>query len=817
MQLQHIHTIAHPQKISIISIALAFVTGVFFMQQLAALPDFCWLVAAFFFALVLFFVRFFIKFSATSVVLLTLVAVFLLGICWASVRAHVRLSDELPHAWELKPILVEGVVASVPEVSKLGERFQFFVEKILTPQAVVPKNIGLSFYYPRQAFGEESVAPVAYPQQFQAGERWRLSVRLKRPHGTLNPHGFDFEGWALAENLRATGTVKSKAGLKKLNDLVLQPQFLLERWRANIKQTIAESLKGKPYVGVIQALVMGDDSTINAKDWQTFLHTGTTHLMSISGLHITMLAGLAFLFVNFIWRRFPTLMLLMPTYRAGVLAGVVVAIIYALVAGFSIPTQRTLYMLLVFALAVWTGKKWSISQVLALALWVVVLLDPWAVIAAGFWLSFFAIAIITYALNGRLTQMHWFKSAVLTQWAVTIVMLPILIILFHQASIISPIANAVAIPIISFVVTPLALLGSFLSIDIFLNFAHTVLHGLMWVLDGLNDLPNAIWNQASPPTWTLLPALIGGLILLLPRGVPLRFLGIAGLIPMLFFIPEKPVVGEMKVTVLDVGQGLSVVIQTAGHSLLYDVGPRFNVERDAGNRIILPFLQGEGVRQLDGMIISHDDEDHAGGAQSVLQSMPVGWLLSSFAWQESHPNSIKEMRCWAGQHWVWDGVQFDILSPFGGENNDAIRDNNKSCVLKVSSRFGSVLMTGDIEKDAENALLQADDGDEKLKSDVLIVPHHGSKTSSQLAFVEAVAPQISIFTVGYLNRFGHPKADVLERYKNIGAKIYRSDHSGALQIEFMRSKENKPVIKLQPWRDADQRYWRNQMNLNSRK
>lgn len=808
--LENFHKIACTpchQKPSIIIISLAFVAGVFFVQQLAMLPSFDWLSTAVPFALLLLFAPSFAKVSPFSKIVLTLFAIFLLSISWAGVRAQLRLADELPHAWEQQTVLLEGVVASVPEVSERGERFRFYVEKILTPQAKVPKNIGLSFYYPYQEVDEKNVVLAVYPRQFQAGERWRLTVRLKRPHGTLNPHGFNFESWALAENLRATGTIKAKAGFEKVNNLAWQPKYLLEHWRAVIKKNIADTLQNQPYVGVIQALVMGDDSAISATDWQIFLQTGTTHLMSISGLHITMLAGLAFLLAKAIWRRFPRLMLFMPTYRAGVLAGVLFAVVYALVAGFSIPTQRTLYMLLVFAIAVWSGKKWPISQVLALALLVVVVFDPWAVIATGFWLSFFAVAIIAYAMNGRLAAAHWLKSAVLTQWAVTIGMLPVLVILFHQASIISPIANAVAIPVVSFLVTPLALLGSFFSLDIILHVSHAVLQGLMWMLGKLNQLPMAVWNQAAPPVWMLFPALLGGFILLLPRGIPLRLLGLAGFLPMLFFMPEKPISGAMKVTVLDVGQGLSVVIQTATHTLLYDTGPTFGLERDAGSRIILPFLQGEGVHRLDGMVISHDDADHSGGAQTILQSIPVSWLASSFALPEEPSISTKQMRCWAGQRWVWDQVEFEMLSPFHSENIDVLKDNNKSCVLKISSQFGSILLVGDIEKEAENALLQRDVEVQTLKSDVLIVPHHGSKTSSQLDFVGAVSPSFSIFTVGYLNRFGHPKSEVLDRYIDAESQIFRSDRHGALLIDFTQQADHTPMIKISAWRSTLQRYW----------
>lgn len=300
-------------------------------------------------------------------------------------------------------------------------------------------------------------------------------MRLKRPHGTANPHGFDFESWALSENIRATGSIKNNTENKKLNTFVWRPSYVIEHLRENIKQRISHVLAGKPYIGIIEAWVMGDDSQIAVDDWQVFLRTGVSHLVSISGFHITMLSGLAFGFVSFFWRRVPGLMMRLPTRKAAVIAGVITGLAYALIAGFSVPSQRTFYMLLVFAVALWSGRQLLISQVLAIALFIVVLLDPWAVNAPGFWLSFGAVAMLAYALDARIGQIHWFRAALQTQWAVTIGMLPLLLVMFNQASIVSPIANAFAIPLISFVVTPLALLGSFLAIDAPLNLSYKAL------------------------------------------------------------------------------------------------------------------------------------------------------------------------------------------------------------------------------------------------------------------------------------------------------------------------------------------------------
>ncbi len=784
--------------------ALAFVFGAFILQQFSWLPSLywcCWLIplafAGFKFRHAACFVWLWLRLS------LLVAAGFLLGFFWALAFATVRLSDALPHAWENKPIELVGVVASVPELTERGERFHFDVEKILTDGAVVPRHISLSFY-PPDSWGETPLT--VHEAQFHAGERWRLTVRLKRPHSTQNPHGFDFESLALSENIRATGSIKAKANNKKLQNFVLKPGYVVEHVRSVIKQRIKHVLADKPYAGVIQALVMGDDSEIAVADWQVFLRTGTSHLMSISGLHITMLSGLAFGLMSFIWRRAPKLATRWPTRKAATCAGVVIALIYALVAGFSVPTQRTLYMLAVFAVALWSGRQFVISQVLALALFVVVLIDPWAVLSAGFWLSFGAVAMISFALGGRVGQLHWVKVAVQTQWAVTIGMLPLLLIMFHQASIVSPLANAFAIPLISFIVTPIALLGSFLPIDILLSLSYQALDICMIVLKWLNQLPSAVWQQHAPASWTLFPALLGVILMLMPRGIPLRWAGFFGFLPMLMIVAPRLSVGEFKVTVLDVGQGLSVVVQTATHTLLYDAGPKYSEEADAGSRIVVPFLQGEGVKKLNGFIVSHDDIDHSGGMASVVAQMPIDWLASSISDDVVLNTSARRVKCFAGQRWLWDGVRFEVLHPqLDSYDEVSIKDNNRSCVVKVSNDTASLLLTGDIEKDVERAL--AANQAEILKSDILVAPHHGSKTSSSSAFIAAVEPAYVVFTPGYLNRFRHPVPAVVERYQEAGSEIYRSDYHGALTLKIYSSLKNSEKLQISSWRYDNRRYW----------
>jgi competence protein ComEC len=812
----------------VVLFALSFVFGAWLLQQQPVLPSFFiglqppWVlvpaIAAFAYINLGQFQQYPILKKLCGVGLVILVG-FLCGFVWAANCAAARLSDELPADWQQKSITVVGVIATLPELTERGKRFRFDVEKILTKNAIVPKHISLNFY--RDMVSQRPENGPSQFNYFHAAERWQFTVRLKRPHTTYNPHGFDFEAWALAENIRATGSIQSKSGYKKLANFVYKPSYIIENLREKVGNYISQTLINKPYAGVIRALVVGDDSQISAADWNVYFRTGVNHLMSISGLHITMLAGMAFSIVGFAWRRLPSLVLRMPTRKAATIAGLVVAVLYALLAGMSVPTQRTLYMLLTFALALLVGKNLAISRALAMAVLVVVLLDPWAVIAPGFWLSFSAVVLIAYVMVGRLKPATAFKTALNTQWAITLGLLPLLIVMFGQVSIISPVANAFAIPLISLIVVPMAILGSAIHVDFILHAAHFILELCMQGLVYLSSLPT--WQQPAPPTWALPAALLGIICLLLPSGFPQRWLGFILLLPLFYVQPAKLAQGEMQATVLDVGQGLAVVIKTKNHTFLYDAGPSFSAQSDAGGRIIVPFLRGEGIKKLDGFMVSHNDVDHSGGAASVLAQIPVTWLASSFDTTKLNTKEIsikKSIKCYAGQHWAWDGVNFAVLYPTLESYQDTdLTDNNKSCVVKVTSQFGSLLLTGDIEKQAENILLddatglthssaglQANNGAggvNHLKSDVLIAPHHGSKTSSTADFIQAVGAKHVIFTVGYLNRFKHPKPLIEKRYKESGAFNYRSDYQGALDVIFNAAQG----LQVKSWRELQPKYW----------
>ncbi len=786
-----------------VKFALGFVFGAWLLQQQAVLPSLYWIAALIpVFLLVVKFRSFSLQYADFLQKISMIFFASLLGFFWAASFATMRLSEELPKDWQQKSLTIVGVIATLPEVTERGERFRFDVEKILTKDETrtlkIPPHISLNFYRDIKSPRTEN-AP-SLNNYFHAGERWQFTVKLKRPHSTYNPHGYDFEAWALAENMRATGSISAKSGYKKLNNFVWRPSYLVEHFRENIGNHISQTLSNKPYAGVIRALVVGDDSQISTADWNVYLRTGVNHLMSISGLHITMLAGLAYALAAFIWRRFPGLVMRLPTRKAATIVGLIVALLYALLAGMSVPTQRTLYMLITFAAALLFGRNLAISRALAMALIVVVLLDSWAVIAPGFWLSFGAVALIAYVSVGRLAAQHWLAEALNTQWAITLGLLPMLIFMFGQTSIVSPLANAFAIPLISLIVVPLAIAGSLLHVDFLLNLSHWVLQICMQGLTFLSGLPT--WQQAAPPMWAMLVAMLGMLWMLLPRGFPQRWLGLFLLLPLFIVQTPKIADGAMQVAVLDVGQGLAVVIKTANHTLLYDAGPSYSAQSDAGSRIVVPYLRGEGIKKLDGFIVGHNDIDHSGGAASVLAQVPVTWLASSYELPAEIHLPAKQLKCFAGQHWRWDGVQFAVLHPsIESYANPEIKDNDRSCVVKVTSQFGSILLTGDIEKDAELALLHTNK--DVLTSDVIIAPHHGSKTSSTVDFVQAVGAKQAIFTVGYLNRFKHPKPMIEKRFEESGALIYRSDYRGALKLSFNAAQR----VQIESWREVQQKYW----------
>jgi competence protein ComEC len=547
--------------------------------------------------------------SRRACLVLTAMAV-LAGFGYAAWRADVRLADELPVEWEGEDIVVTGVVDDLPRTSDRGQRFAFRVERIETPGARVPRRISLSWHvgWPDADRGLEV-------PEIRAGERWSLYVRLRRPHGNANRGGFDLEAWLLERNLRATGYVRPDDANRRIDTFAGAPLDYVQRARETIRGNALRALDGGRHAPVLVALAIGDQSGIDERAWTVFNRTGVGHLISVSGLHVTMFALLAGGIAFGIARRFPVLTSRVPARKLAAAAGLVASCGYVLLAGAEVPAQRTLAMLAVSALGLGIGRPGTGSVVWIWALVSVLTWDPWAVLAPGFWLSFFAVGLLIYVASGRLTPgrapraafraLSELRTAAQAQWAITVGLVPLSLALFQQVSLIGPVANAVAIPVVTFAIVPLTLAAALLPFDAPWRAAHALLDPLMRALETLSSLDGAAWAQHQPPTWAIVIGVAGVLLCLAPRGVPGRLFGILALAPLFWVRPVTPAPGTFRLTALDVGQGTSVVVQTHARALLYDTGPRWHETADAGNRIVVPYLRAAGIRVLDMMIVSH--------------------------------------------------------------------------------------------------------------------------------------------------------------------------------------------------------------------
>lgn len=695
----------------------------------------------------------------------------LAGLGWSAWRIDSRLADQLPPEWEGQPVEVSGTVRGLPQRDGAFSRFDFAVDTIQTTGATLPPFLSLSDYGGRD---------------WPAGSRWRLSVRLKRLHGLANPYGFDQEGWLLAQNRLASGNVKWRAALPAA---MFDPQASLDRLRQRLCERVERVLGDRPYGGVILALTLGEQRRIPSAQWELFRQTGIIHLVSISGVHLTLAAGLVAWLAGRCARRWGRGRL--PPRVAAATAGLLAATAYALLAGFSVPTQRSLYMLAAVAWALLRREWWSGRKVWLFALLAVLIPDPWAARSLGFWLSFGLIGAFLLAAGGRLALPGKLAGWSRTQWAASVASIPPLAASFGQLPLASPLANLIAVPLIGGGVTCAALAALCQPYDAPLLWVEQGLQWAMRPVEAMGGWP--VWRQPHADTAGLLSGLAGAVLLLLPIALRLWPLGLLLLLPLLFPVPGRPAPGQARLTMLDVGQGLAVVVETAEHTLLYDTGPAAG-RSDAAARVVLPYLAGRNLRRLDLLMLSHSDSDHAGGWKTVLAGVAVQRVASSQP--EAFPlQNGRTARCEAGQRWSWDGVGFELLWP-PPERPDW-SDNDGSCVLRVSTAGGSVLLTGDIERRAEAALLPAP----SIASDVLVAPHHGSRSSSTGAFLQAVAPKHVLVSAGYRNRYRHPHADVWQRYVAQGATPWRTDRDGALMVEL------GGTVRIGAWREVSPRFW----------
>jgi competence protein ComEC len=711
---------------------------------------------------------------------------------------------------------VTGRVARLPRQTDTGEHFVFEVEAAEAGGAAValPGRLQLSWYSRAAPAGglwpdaQEAGRP---GPGLQAGDRWRFTVRLRSPHGNANPHGFDRERWLWEHGIGATGYVRTGTRDAPPQHLGDSGQHRLERWRQAVARRISAQIPEPRSAGVLAALVVGEQSAIERHDWDLFRTTGVAHLMSISGLHVTLFAWLATLVIGVVWRRlaspWPQALLAVPAPLAAGVGGVALALLYALFSGWGVPAQRTVLMLAVVVGLRLLVRPWPWLVVWLLAMAVVLLLDPWAWLQPGFWLSFVAVGILFATDPVRRHPQHTSVDAadawhlrtlraatglVREQGVVTVALAPLSLLLFGQFSLVGLLANLLAIPWVTLVVTPLALLGVLLP-PLWL-IASVAVQGMAAVLAWLGQWPWAAVFVAVPPLHLALAAVLGGVLLVLRLPWAVRSAGLVLAWPVLVWSPPRPPPGQFELMAIDVGQGGAVLVRTARHSLLYDTGPRYSPESDAGQRVVVPLLRELGERP-DAVVVSHQDSDHAGGMDAVRRAWPQARWLSSF---DAEPQD----RCVAGQRWHWDGVDFEMLHPqathYRPDGQGLLSSNAMSCVLQVSAGAHSAWLGGDIDAAQETRLALARPD---LRATVMLAPHHGSQTSSSPVLLNTLQPRWVLVQSGYRNRFGHPAPEVLARYRQRGIPWVASPDCGAAT---WRS-AHPELVHCQ--REAQRRYW----------
>jgi competence protein ComEC len=723
---------------------------------------------------------------------LTFFLASLLGFAWALLVAHHKLHHYLPAVLQGQTLIATGNIVSIPEHRPRQLRFDFLIKQIATQTAInYPLRVRLTLYHYKNA--------AKFPL-LKNGDEWQFAIRLKRPRGFWNPGSFDYQAELLQKNIQATGYIVNHFSAHFIRPASFY--YLIEQLRAKLLLHIKLALKNSLYRGLINALTTGIRYDISDSQWQVMRATGTNHLFAISGLHLAFIAGIIYYITRLCCRFIPQAMLAIPATQIAAVLTALFAIFYAALAGFALPVQRALLMLLVFLWANLLRRNLAFWHAWYCSLLIILVYSPFAVLSASFWLSFMAVAFILYAVVGRLQPVKGWRAWGRTQYNVGLGLIPFVLLFFQQISWISFAANLLAIPAIGFIILPLTLAGSFLSLfipswgDTLLVFTASLLELLWKVLTSLATLKWAHYTASIATPYLFIGSVLGLFILLAPQGFPGRYMGIIYLLPLFLWKAPGPKRGEIWFSLLDVGQGLATVIRTQHHTVVYDTGP--SRPFDAGRAVLLPFLQKFNIGVLDMLMVSHGDDDHSGGAQSLLQQIPVVRIVSSM------PNKfLPRIAEWCHEkiNWQWDKVNFEILYP---AINDAYLGNNSSCVLRISNASASILLTGDIEKAAENYLVH--ERGEHLASTILIVPHHGSKTSSSSEFLNKVQPSIALFSTGYRNQFKFPHPLVLKRYQQRKVLMYDTAMDGAITIKL------NPIsntMQIDTFHQKYQRFWRN--------
>jgi len=793
------------------SLLLFFSIGIVAASYLPALPSLVYVVASllFVFSLCVYFAK---KFPAVKILL-----AFWLGITYGICSGYYYLSNQLSNELVGKDIVVEGQVMDLPEEDNRRQLFSLAVtnaysnDQDKSKYTDFPSKINLSSY------GDLRV---------KTGEHWRLSVKLKRPRGFVNPGGYDYQVSLLRRGVGAVGYVKPSSSNQLLQ---AQPSFSMNVLRYELQQWLSQKSQS-PEKGILVALLVGDTSGVDKEHWGEMLKTGTNHLIAISGLHLGFFAIVGFFIGNMIGRCVQLLWRSCPSMYIGYLFAICFTVFYSIIAGLNIPTLRTLIMLAVVQWVLVWRRSFRGSDTLLFALVLVLLYDPLAAFDIGFWLSFGAVVMLMFCFSGRVAQknktsllasaLDHFSTFIKSQWVMFIGLLIPLALLVHCTTFLAPPANFIAIPLVTFFVVPCLIFSAICHFisgstssaleDIFLRCAEL---GLAWLHQWLSYLIKLGAGNFTPlvniNSWAVVVAVLGVLLLLLPRGLGNKWLG-AGAVLFALIIPQKTL-PALQMMVFDVGQGTAILLRTPHHQLLYDTGPLYTENFDAGSALIVPYLQSQSLRHLDRVVVSHNDSDHSGGLAGVLAATQVDSLLLGEP-EKYHPaqplSSITSSPlsstpapaielCHDVQPWQWDQVTFRFITyPI----ISSAKANNHSCVLLVEYEGHKILLTGDIEKEVERTLLEQNSLEHV---DILLAPHHGSHTSSTQAFVEKTSPDIVIYSAGYHNQHGHPHKDVIERYILSNALAFNTAFSGALEFTWNHGLFNEP----REYRLASQRYW----------
>lgn len=715
--------------------------------------------------------------------------ILLATLAWTAWRADLALQARLPHSLEKQDVLVTGTVTELPQAQDGATRFEFDVAHAEFAGRAVPMHgrVRLSWYASRQHA----------PPEITPCSTWRLRARMKRPHGMVNPGGMDFERSALQKGIIATGYVREDAA-----NTLLDRGACVDGVRARVGRAIAGALPGDAHAArLLRALSVGDERALDEHDWQVVRATGISHLIAISGFHVGLAAVFGAWLVRLAWWLFPSLGLRLARPLAEAAVAFPAALAYGALAGFGLPTTRTLLMIAVLAGWRLLRRGAGFGEGFGLALAAILLVDPLSVLSAGFWLSFAGVALLAWTLARDSGWRGRLKEIGLAPLLMTLALLPLTVWFFGQASLVAPLANLLAVPFVSFVIVPIDLAACALLFawpwagGVLLHACAHLVDGLWWVLVRLAAWPAAMQYLPAASLLAFVLACGGAVWLLAPRGVPARALGALLLLPLCWPRNTLPADRAFRATVIDVGQGLSVLVRTRHHALLVDAGARYPSGFDLGEAAVVPTLHALGVTHLDRMLISHGDNDHSGGAVAVLAAYPG----TPVGGGEPARGPVPMRQCDAGQHWSWDGVAFRMLRPPAPVT---IHGNDAGCVLLVSAGGGRLLLPADTSSKVEPDIARAVPPGPPL---VLIVPHHGSKTSSSRGYLEALHPQLAIASSGYLNGYHHPAPEVVARYRALGIPLLDTPDTGAVRLVFPAVAPPRVVSRE---RLRQSRYWR---------